>query len=100
LQSPFTVHAWQPGIGVLMHPLTPLHTSLVQALPSSQLSIVPAVQLPLWQVSLPLQALPSLHELPFATGSCWQLSSGSQVSTVHTLPSSQLGGEPVVHTPP
>jgi hypothetical protein len=47
LQSPFTVQAVQPPMGVCWQPLTPLHESVVHAFPSLQLSAVPAVQVPL-----------------------------------------------------
>jgi hypothetical protein len=47
LQSPFVTHGWQPGIGLFVQPVTLLQPSTVQALPSSQLSGVPAAQLPL-----------------------------------------------------
>jgi hypothetical protein len=39
----------------------------VHALLSLQLSAVPSVQTPLWQVSVPLQTSLSLHEEPLAT---------------------------------
>jgi hypothetical protein len=46
LQSPFTLHDWQPGIGVFVQPLTALQASVVQAFESLQLRAVPAVQIP------------------------------------------------------
>src|SRR2546426_941564 len=73
--------------------------SVVHALPSSQLSAVPAEHAPAWHVSAPLHTLPSLHEVPFATGECWQPCTGSQVSVVQGLPSLQLGSVPGVQTP-
>jgi hypothetical protein len=39
----------------------------VHTFESLQVSGVPAVQLPVWQVSVPLQRLPSGHAVPFAT---------------------------------
>jgi hypothetical protein len=51
---------WQPAIA--------LHESLVQTLPSLQLRAVPEVQFPPWQVSAPLQTLPSLQAVPLRTG--------------------------------
>src|SRR5262245_15106190 len=44
--------------------------SLVQGLPSSQLGGVPAAHSPPWQVSRPLQALPSEQAVPLATAVC------------------------------
>lgn len=55
MQSALMLHDWQPAIGVWMQPVSELHVSVVHALPSSQESGVPAVQVPLWQVSFPLQ---------------------------------------------
>jgi hypothetical protein len=78
--------------------LTGSQVSLVQALWSSQLRGVP-VQVPAWQVSAPLQALPSLQVVPLGTGVCWQPWTGSQVSAVQGLPSSQLRGGPDVQVP-
>jgi hypothetical protein len=42
-------------------PLAALHESVVHALPSLQVRAWPAMHAPAWQVSVPLQALPSLH---------------------------------------
>src|SRR2546426_12431485 len=70
--------------------------SLVQGLPSLQLSAVPAAHVPAWHVSAPLHTLPSLHEVPFATAACWQPCTGSHVSVVQGLLSLQLGGVPAV----
>jgi hypothetical protein len=52
------------------------------------------VQPPDWQVSMPLQTLPSLHVVPLVTTACWQPVAGLQVSLVHELPSPQLSGVP------
>jgi hypothetical protein len=61
---------------------------------------VPAWQAPLpLQVSAPLQALPSLHEVPLATAGNWQPPVGLQVSLVHALPSLQVSGGPAVQVP-
>jgi hypothetical protein len=46
------------------HPVAGLHESVVQALLSLQFNGVPAVQMPFWQVSLMVQALPSLQLVP------------------------------------
>jgi hypothetical protein len=56
---------------------------------------MPAVQLPLaLQISAPLHALPSLHDVPPATGRCTTPNRGLQVSAVQGLPSSMTGGTP------
>src|SRR5437899_12976107 len=73
--------------------------SLVQGLPSLQLSAVPAAHVPAWHVSAPLHTFPSLHEVPLATAVCWQPCTGSHVSVVQGLLSLQLGGVPGVQTP-
>ena len=44
-----------------LHPVTELQTSAVQLLPSSQLTAVPPTHTPPVQVSLVVQALPSLQ---------------------------------------
>jgi hypothetical protein len=68
-------------------------------LPSSQASGVPAVQLPDWQLFVPLHTVPSTsHDVPFATGVLRQPSTASHESAVQTLPSSQLIVVPT-HTP-
>jgi hypothetical protein len=85
--------------GELAQPLAGLHVSFVQALPSLQLSGVPALQVPLWHVSLPLQRFPSAQGDPFATGVFWQPVTGLQLSVVHGLPSLQASGVPAVQTP-
>ena len=36
-----------------------------------QVTAVPAVQVPVWQLSSPLHALPSLHDVPFPTLFVW-----------------------------
>jgi hypothetical protein len=99
-QSAATTQDSQPGIGVFWQPLTGWQLSVVQLSPSLQLSPVPAVHTPLWQVSAPLHTLPSLQEVPFNTGVVVQPNTGSQLSVVHTLESLQLSAVPVVHTPP
>jgi hypothetical protein len=55
-----TAVCWQPKVE--------LQVSLVHTLLSLQLRAVPAVQVPFWQVSAPLQTLPSVHDVPFRTG--------------------------------
>jgi hypothetical protein len=98
-QSAFTTHESQPAIGVFWQPLSAWHESVVQALPSLQLRLVPAVQTPAWQVSAPLQTLPSAHDVPFRTGVFEQPKTGSQASVVQTLASLQLRVVPAVQVP-
>jgi hypothetical protein len=40
----------------------------VEQAPALQTTGVPGLQLPAWQVSAPLQALPSPHDVPSVTG--------------------------------
>jgi hypothetical protein len=99
LQSAFTTQAAHPEMGVCWQPLVELQLSTVQAFESLQLSAVPAAQTPAWQTSVPLQTVPSAHDVPFATAVCRQPKVASQVSIVQALPSSQLGGVPGVQFP-
>jgi len=89
---PLVTDAWP-------HPKTGSQVSVVQTLLSLQLSAVPAVHDPLWQVSVPLHTLASAHEVPFSTGVFAQPVAGLQLSVVHTLPSLQLSAVPAVHVP-
>jgi hypothetical protein len=59
---------------------------------------LPPVQTPAWQVSIWVQALPSLQTVPFVTGVCVHAPLVPQLSTVQGFPSSQDGGVHV--TPP
>src|SRR5262245_27253821 len=56
-----------PVLLVNTQPVAGLHVSVVHTLLSLQTSAVPAVQVPFWHVSAPLQRFPSLHDVPFAT---------------------------------
>jgi hypothetical protein len=76
-----------------------LQLSEVQTLLSLQLSGVPAVQVPLWQVSAPLHTVLSGQAVPFVTATFWQPVVALQLSVVHTLLSLQLSGVPAVHVP-
>ena len=98
-QSASTTQGWHPGICVFWQPLTGVQVSVVQALASLQLSAVPAAQVPLWQLSAPLQTLASAHEVPFSAGTCSQPKTELQVSVVHGLPSLQLSAVPAVQNP-
>src|SRR5262249_5591437 len=63
------VHAMPSLHGAVLfwktQPVAASHESSVQGLPSLHTRGVPGVQLPAWQVSTPLQALPSLQLVPF-----------------------------------
>ena len=83
---------------VLVQPVVALQVSVVHTLLSLQLSAVPAVQVPAWQVSAPLHTVPSRHEVPLATAVFEQPNTGSQASVVHTFESLQLSAAPAVHT--
>jgi hypothetical protein len=99
LQSAFTVQELHEGMGACWQPLTELHVSVVHALPSLQLSAVPAAQVPLWQVSAPLHTFASAHGVPLVTGLVVQPKVGLQPSVVHTLPSLQTSAVPAVQVP-
>src|SRR4029077_15724534 len=73
--------------------------STVQRLWSSHDGATPGVHTPARHVSAPLQALPSLQEVPFDTGVCLQPMLGSQVSSVQGFKSSQTRFVPEPHTP-
>jgi hypothetical protein len=64
-------HDLQLGMSVWVHPVVGLHASVVQGSKSLQPSAVPDVHAPAWQVSAPLQTLPSLHGVPLAASGCW-----------------------------
>jgi hypothetical protein len=99
LHTLVSAQAVPSGRAVLAQPVVTLHESVVQTLESSQLRGVPALQMPLWQVSSPLQTLPSLHAVPFSTGVLLQPKVGLQESVVQTLESLQLSGEPAAQVP-
>jgi hypothetical protein len=99
LQTLLSRHGVPFSTAVVAHPVAGLQLSVVQTFPSLQTSGVPAAQVPLWQVSAPLQTLPSAHAVPFATGVVVQPVAGLQPSVVHTLPSLQTSGVPAVQVP-
>ena len=82
---------------VSKQPVAGLQVSSVQTLPSSQLSAGPPTQPPLLQVSLVVQAFPSLQGAVLALWT--QPVLGLQVSSVQTLPSSQLRAVPTQRPP-
>src|SRR5262244_1103690 len=86
--------------GVLTQPFTGSHVSVVQTLLSLQLSGVPAMHVPLRQLSAPLQTVPSRHAVPFSTGEVVQPDEGLQPSVVQGLLSLQTSGVPVRQVPP
>src|SRR5262249_28469438 len=65
-----SLHAVPVVTAVLRQPSTGSQESAVHGLPSSQSGAVPTVHAPAWQVSSPLQALPSLQAVPLATAGC------------------------------
>src|SRR5207247_9008195 len=71
--------------------------SAVEPLPSSQFGGGRPTQRPPLQASLVVQALPSLHGR--ALLACSQPVVALQLSSVQTLPSSQLGAGPPTHRP-
>src|ERR1041384_4326222 len=100
LQTLASPHAVPFSAAMCVQPKTGSQASVVQALPSSQLSVVPPVHVPFWQVSAPLQTVPSAQAVPLPTLTCWQPSTGSQLSVVHVLPSLQLSAVPATQGPP
>jgi len=85
-------------LSVCVQPVAGLQLSVVHTLPSSQFRAAPPTQTPPLQVSLVVQALPSLHDTVLFV--CVQPVAGLQPSVVHTLPSSQFGAAPPTQTPP
>lgn len=68
-----------------------------------QVTGVPAVQTPIWQVSAPLQAFPSLQPIPLPIGVWVHVPSEPQASAVQGFMSSQLtvpAQTPFVHLSP
>jgi hypothetical protein len=84
---------------LVVHPVAGLQPSVVQGLPSLHVSGVPALQAPLWQVSAPLQRLPSGHAVPLVTLVAVHPVEGLQPSVVHGLPSLHVRGVPAAQTP-
>jgi len=85
-------------LGAFTQPLAGLQESVVQPLVSSQLGAGPGTQVPApSQVSVVVQALPSLHER--VCGMFTQPLAELQVSSVHWLPSLQSRGPPEMHEP-
>jgi hypothetical protein len=81
-----------------VQPLAGLQPSSVHPLLSLQSAAGPPTQVPPLQVSVVVQALPSSHDAALLV--CVQPVCESQLSSVHTLLSLQLGGGPPTHAPP
>jgi hypothetical protein len=88
-----------PAMVCTVQPVAGSHPSVVQELPSSQGGGAPGVQVPPWQVSVPLHALPSPQAIPSTTGRFRQPNRVSHESFVHGFPSSQFTGS-LTHEPP
>ena len=86
------------SVGACLHNPVPVsQLSAVQVLLSSQFVVAPGAQLPFWQMSPTVHALPSLHAAVVLA--CWQALTGSQLSIVHGLPSSQFSGVSATQMP-
>jgi glyoxylate utilization-related uncharacterized protein len=100
-QTSLPVHAFPSlhatALFVCVHPVAGLQASVVQMLPSSQLGGGPPVHVPPTQVSLVVQALPSLQELLLLVN--LQPETGSHESVVQTFPSLQTKAGPPTHAP-
>src|SRR5438034_599443 len=83
---------------VWTQPVAGLQLSVVHTFPSSQLGAGPPTHVPPLHVSFVVQASPSLHGAVLFV--CSPPVAGSQLSVVHTFPSSQLGAGPPTHVPP
>jgi hypothetical protein len=83
---------------VWTHPVAGSQESSVQGLLSLQSVAGPPAHAPLAQVSPVVQALPSSQNAVLFV--LTQPVTGSQLSSVHTLASSQLGAEPPMQAPP
>jgi hypothetical protein len=109
LQVSLWVHAFPSehdvpsgATGFVHAPVAGLHVPAVwQASLGVQVTAgVVVTQLPAaLQVSTPLHALPSEHEVPTATGVCVTPTAGSHASAVQGLPSSTVGAVPARHEP-
>jgi len=88
LHTVASAHAVPLATAACWQPTVELHESVVHTLPSSQLSAAPGVHTAAWQVSTPLHALPSEHEVPLATAGFWHCPPLHR-SAVHGLPSTQ-----------
>jgi hypothetical protein len=76
-----------------------LHESVVQTFESLQIGGVPRVQVPVRQISGPLQKFPSEQDVPLATFTASQPVVALQESVVHGLASLHTSGVPGVQAP-
>jgi hypothetical protein len=83
---------------VYAQPVAGAQVSVVQTFPSSQFSAAPPTHVPPLHASLVVQALPSLQGAVLLV--CVQPVAGLHESSVHRLPSSQLGPAPPTQAPP
>jgi hypothetical protein len=63
---------------------------------------LPPVQVPLWQVSVWVQALPSSHGVSFATFACaehWPLAGSQVLAALHAVAAGHVIGVPGTHAP-
>src|SRR3990172_2528825 len=90
-------HTVPLATAVNTHPVAGLQLSVVQALLSLQLDAAPPTQAPAEQVSLFVQALPSLHGAVLLV--CTHPVAGLQESSVQTFASSQLVAAPPTQAP-
>jgi hypothetical protein len=100
LQALLSLHDVPAATGEWVTPVVGSHASVVQGLPSLMAGGVPATHVPdVLQVSAPLHALLSVHDVPAATGVCVTPADGLHASVVQELPSSTVGGVPATHAP-
>jgi hypothetical protein len=99
LQALLSEHPVPFRTGSAVQPKSGLQLSSVHGFESSQLTAVPAPHVPSVQLSLPLQTLPSEHDVPFRTATARQPATASQESVVHRLPSLQTRVVPAVQAP-
>ncbi len=87
-----------PSALVVTQPSSESQASLVHGLPSSHSIAAPATHLPSQHSSPLVQALPSSQPRPLSGVERHPIA-GSQLSTVHSFPSSQVGAGPPTHSP-
>jgi hypothetical protein len=90
LQALPSRHGVPSVAGACWQPRAALQLSKVHGFASSQLVGVPALQLPAWQISPPLQRLPSGHGVPFGALATVHPLAGLQLSVVQAFPSLQV----------
>jgi hypothetical protein len=96
-----SLHDVPAATGVCETPVAASQASAVQGLPSSTVTCVPLVQVPAWQVSDCVHALPSLQVVPFVFAGFEQAPvAESQVPAVwHWSEATHVTGVPGVHEP-